>query len=246
MDLKNQLKIVGMRGTIFVPQIQFSWELVKRLQPIFEVEFIPSVNMSPAPMFIEGKLMNTVMSPGEWSLISQDKKQRIMFQSQKIDVIEELNADYSVETISRFGERCKLLFSSMVPDPIKCSRIAIAPTFEYIGEKDSIIKFANTCFHLNEFKGVKMDNCDFSQVFRVQERISDSMDVYFNYLSKFYTINKVVPIEGVNQLVEVSMIDFDINSKIDPDVVFDNGAINDFFSKVDRFCADFISFYFHE
>ena len=55
-----------------------------------------------------------------------------------------------------------------------------------------------------------------------------------------------MPIEGVNQLVEVSMIDFDINSKIDPDVVFDNGAINDFFSKVDRFCADFISFYFHE
>lgn len=60
---------------------------------------------------------------------------------------------------------------------MKCSRIAIAPTFEYTGNKESIIAFANACFNLNKFRDVKMDNCEFSQVFRVKEKISD-MDVF--------------------------------------------------------------------
>lgn len=238
MSLKDQLKIVSMRGTIFVPQIQFSTEFVGKLQGVSLEEFIPSVNMSSVPMILEGNL--AAIGPGEWSLISHDKKQLIIFQSQKIDFIEKLNIDYSSENISEFGKKCKSLFSSIDSE---CSRIAIAPTFEYTGEKGSIITFANSCFKLNKFKNVKVDNCDFSQVFRVQETISDSK-IVVNYFSKFYTTNKMVQRDSGYQPAEVSMINFDINSKVDPNVVFDSNDINDFFSKAASFCEDFISFYF--
>lgn len=83
MNLIEQLNIVEIRGTIFISQIQFSWELVHQIQDVLGITYIPSVNISSAPMFIEGKLMNSVMSQGEWSLTSPDKKQRIIFQSQK-------------------------------------------------------------------------------------------------------------------------------------------------------------------
>lgn len=241
MDLKDQLKIVSMRGTIFVPQMPFSMKFISRLPTVSPQEFTPSVNMSSVPMILQGNLSGIGIGPGEWFLVSHDKKKLIIFQSQKIDFIEKLNIDYSLKSISEFGEKCKLLFSSIDSE---CSRIAIAPTFEYTGEKGSIITFANSCFKLNEFKNVKVDNCDFSQVFRVQETISDTKKVDFNYLSKFYTINKVVQRDGAYQVAEVSMINFDINSKVDPDVVFDSNDINDFFSKAASFCEDFISFYF--
>ncbi|MDM8252709.1 hypothetical protein QUW55_14040 [Phocaeicola barnesiae] len=245
MNLIEQLNIVEIRGTIFISQIQFSWELVHQIQDVLGITYIPSVNISSAPMFIEGKLMNSVMSQGEWSLTSPDKKQRIIFQSQKIDIIEEFNISYSSELISQFSKKCKSLFSLIISDSVKCSRIAIAPTFEYTGNKESIIAFANACFNLNKFRDVKMDNCEFSQVFRVKEKISD-MDVFFNYLSKFYSINKVISIDGVNQLAEVTMIDFDINSKVNPDIVFDYKAIDDFFDKASTYCGSFLSLYFHE
>lgn len=42
------------------------------------------------------------------------------------------------------------------------------------------------------------------------------------------------------------MIDFDINSKVNPDIVFDYKAIDDFFDKASTYCGSFLSLYFHE
>ena len=246
--MKKELKLIGIRGTIFVPMIQFSWELVQKLQSSLE-DYIPSVNTSSVPIFTDGdgQLMDSVIiAPGEWSLTSPDKKQQIIFQAQKIDLIREINENYTQDLISMFGKFCQSLFSAITEfSNMKCTRIAIAPMFEYAGNRDSIIAFANNSFNANELKNAKLDNCDFSQVFRIPENISGSI-VTLNYLSKFYAINKVASFNGMNQLVEVTRISFDINSKVDPNVIFNLEAIRDFFTKVSGFCEDFLSFYFNK
>ncbi len=248
MNMKGELKLIGIRGTIFVPMIQFSWELVQRLQSSLK-DYIPSVNTSSVPIFTtgNGQLMDSVIiAPEEWSLTSPDKKQQVVFQAQKIDLIREINEDYSPNLVSVFGKSCQSLFSAITEfSNMKCTRIAIAPMFEYAGSRDSIIAFANNSFKVNEFKNAKLDNCDFSQVFRIPENISGST-VTLNYLSKFYAINKVASFNGMNQLAEVTRIGFDINSKVDPNVIFNLEAIRDFFTKVSGFCEDFLSFYFHK
>lgn len=242
--MKEHLKLVEIRGTIFIPQIPFSWGVVNDLQQSFK-DYIPSVNTSSSPMIIEGAFINPyVLAPGEWSLVAPDKKQQVLFHEQKIDFLKFLHEDPSPETIDEFTKGCKTLFKSFSKfTNSKCSRIAIAPTFEYAGDRNDIISFVHDIFKKNDFHDAVLDNCDFSQVFRIRENILDKQ-IFINYLSKFYNVTKVISSNGKNQLAEATMISFDINSRVDPDITFTHEAVSDFFDKSPKFCEKFLAFYF--
>lgn len=244
--MREHLELVGIRGTIFIPQIPFSWELTNKFLALSD-NLIPSVNTTSSPIFTEGQTMNpTVISPGEWSLSSPDGNLKVIFNGQKTDVLRRASCNYSIVAIDEFGKLCRSIFDIISESSgSKCTRLAIAPTFEYMGSRDSIVTFADDCFRRNRFKDAKLDNCDFSQVFRVPENISE-MIVTLNYLSKFYSINKIVSRDGINQLAEAFMIDFDINSIVNPEIVFNRDAICEFFTKSADYCEDFLSFYFNE
>ena len=68
---------------------------------------------------------------------------------------------------------------------MRASRLAIAPTLEYKGDTTLFKNFVNKIYAKNTFKESKVDNCDFSQVFRVDEEINGKQFIV-NYLSKFY------------------------------------------------------------
>lgn len=242
--MKEHLKLVEIRGTIFIPQIPFSWGLVNELTKSL-TDYIPTVNMSPNPILLDGASVKpNVLAPCEWSLVAPNQKQQVLFLAQKIDLLKSVNVDYAPEAINEFAKTCQALFK-IFPEftSHKCTRIAIAPTFEYTG--DDIMPFTRDIFKKNDFQNAALDNCDFSQVFRLRENILDKQ-IYINYLSKFYAMSRVISANGINQLAEVTMINFDINSKVDPDVVFTQEAIGAFFTNAPIFCEKFLSFYFNE
>lgn len=190
---------------------------------------------------------NMLLNPGEWTLTSPDEKIIVVFKMQKVDYIV-INTDtrYTQEAIKIFAEQCQKVFEKIMElASVKANRLAIAPTFKYIGEIPQFKTFINTIYAKNLFKKSSVDNCDFSQVFRVDEEINGTL-VKTNYLSKFSTANAIIVTNGINTIQEVNILDFDINTQVNPNYTFDTVAVKDFFNKVTIFCSDFMSWYFEE
>ena len=90
-----------------------------------------------------------------------------------------------------------------------------------------------------------MDNCDFSQVFRVEEEINGKQFIV-NYLCKFYVATPIVVVNGINTIQEVNIVDFDRNTFLDPEDSFETNATSDFFQKGAGFCSEFLLWYIGE
>lgn len=239
--MKPELILTGIRGTVFVPPIRFNWELAKQLLAKLN-NYIPCVNHSEGAMLSNGQVLN----PHEWSLVSPDSKCRLVFSSQKIDLIKEVGNAYSINLITDFSQLCDELFSIVMNfAQVKSTRFAIAPTFQYQSELGNLSDFAASIYQVSTFEGKSVDNCEFSQVYRLTESF-DETDVNMNYLSKFYVTSSVMPVDGVNQIKEVPMFDFDINSRADLKALFDVDIINSFFEKSSAFIIKFLNLYFHD
>lgn len=233
--------IDGLRGSVFMPQIAFNWNFVSAMQEVLP-NYIPSI-VSDTPQVIKGMLL----SPGDWMLVSPNDDVRIVFQAQKIDyIVVNTKVTYTQENVHTLTKECNQVFEKiMVETKMKASRLAIAPRFRYVGDVKLLKKFINAIYAKNTFKKSNVDNFDFSQVFRVDEEISNRHFV-INYLSKFYVTTPVVVTNGINTIQEVNMLDFDINTIVNPTYSFDISAVNDFFGKAAGFCSEFLSWYFEE
>lgn len=233
-----EFNIEKLRGSIFMPQIAFNWKFIFDMMELLP-DYLPSV-ISGGPQMVK----DMVLSPGEWTLTSPDGKIIVVFKMQKVDYIE-INTDttYNQETIETFARKCQIIFGKILElTGLKANRLAIAPTFKYLGEVDQFKTFINTVYAKNSFKKSYVDNCDFSQVFRVDEEINGTF-VKMNYLSKFSTANAIIVANGINTIQEVNILDFDINTQVNPNYTFDRVAVGDFFNKVTAFCSEFLSWY---
>lgn len=237
--MKPNFFIKGLRGSVFMPQITFDWEFVSAMLEILP-NYIPSF-VSDTPQVIKGMFL----SPGDWILVSPTDDVRVVFQAQKIDyIIANTNEAYTQELIHDFADKCNLVFKKIMEiTGVNASRLAIAPTLKFAGDTDLFRSFVNTIYAKNTFKKSNIDNCDFSQVFRVDEEINGNHYI-INYLSKFYVASSVVVVNGINTIKEVNMLDFDINTLVNPAYSFNKNAVDDFFKKATVFCSDFLSWYF--
>lgn len=236
-----EFNIEGLRGSIFMPQITFSWDFILALKGLLP-DYLPST-ISGNPQMLRGMLL----TPGDWTLTSPDGKNILIFTAQKVDyIVISTDTTYSQEAIKRFAEQCQKVSGKIMElTGVKANRLAIAPTFKYLGDSTQFKTFINTVYAKNSFKNSGVDNCDFSQVFRVDEEINGT-PIKVNYLSKFYTTNAVMVVNGVNTIQEVNMLDFDINTVVSPNYIFDIDAVRDFFNKSAAFCSEFMSWYFKE
>ena len=234
--MKSYFNIVSLRGTIFIPQIIFDWTFVSEMLKILP-NYVPTNN---TPQIINGVIVNST----DWMLGTQDGTERLIFQPQKIDFILNKESSYSERDIDEFSKKCDKIFSKILElRNAKASRLAIAPTFKYIGDISTLKSFIQKIYATRVFKEESLDNCEFSQVYRVNENIGDSV-FKINYLSKFYTSGNIVIVNGVNTIQEYNLVDFDINTFNDTNYSFDIDLVKTFFSKSSGFCSDFMTLYF--
>lgn len=243
--MKKSLEIIGLRGSLFMPSIPFSQEILDQCNETFpDCDFFPIVN------HINGDLISSdgkVISQGEWLLISKDKKTNLYFSNQKIDIQKDCNSYKGQTEIAEFSSSCNKLFSHIWEKTKKsATRIAIAPSYEFTGDRNQFINYVNnTIYKKNTFNNCTIDLCDFSQVYRIKE-IIQSNPIEINYLSKFQESNKIVNNGGNQQIKRIICIDLDINTSPNSQYVFDIDSVNDFFDKAPTYCSKFIDHYFSE
>lgn len=244
--MKESLEIIGLRGSLFMPNIPFSQEILDLCNTIFpNCEFYPIVNHTDGDLIIssDGK----VISQNEWWLISKDKKINLYFSNQKIDIQKDCDSYNSQPKIVEFSSSCNKLFSQILEKTKKsATRIAIAPSYEFAGDRNQFINYVNnTIYRKNTFNSCTIDRCDFSQVYRIKE-IIQSKPIEINYLSKFQESNKIVNNEGNQQIKRIICINFDINTSPKNEYAFDTNSVNDFFTNAPTYCSKFINHYFSE
>ncbi len=240
--MAQQFQLEKIRGTVFLPRIPFNWAFVKPLLSTL-VDYVPTVYGSP---HVED---NVVYNPGDWALVSPDGSKRLIFQAQKVDYIIRLLDGYSQDRVTEFVDNCRNAFEIIMDYQKKpATRLAIAPSFicpqPFMGTKGFLHKiYAES---KTSFEGSQIDNCDFSQVFRLNEKINEQ-EVLVNFLSKFYNDNALLFNEkGESTPSLITKADFDINTLPRPDLAFTLDAMRDFFLKAPSFCDSFYKFYFAE
>lgn len=235
MELK--LNIDKLRGTIFTKQINYSPDFVNALSGVL-VGYIPSF-LTVLPQ----NNPNAVI-PNFWEMVNPTTGEHIQFNNAKIDIIINSNTPYSNDVIIDFAKHCSMIFEKILSITGQNSnRLAIAPTFSCNDSDQNIRKFAQTIFTKNMFKTANIDNCVFNNIFRVNEKIN-GQDILINYLANFYVTNRVDLVNGKSLIKEILTIDFDINTFVDENYLFDINAVKDFFTKSTQMSKEYLDFFF--
>lgn len=236
--MNTSLVITNLRASVFLPQIVFGKEIINALNEELD-GFIPSVFTLPN---INGLMVE--QQPNEWMMVTSNRKQRLVFHESKVDFIDENELSYSKDAIAQFSEKCKRIFQIIISKSgYDVSRVAIAPTLKILKSREEIKTWINSLSNDRLFKKEQLDISDFSQIYRVKEKISGQVFL-MNYLAKFGTERTMVRLNGRNTIVEQYLLDLDINTFADSNYVFGNDAVKDFYTQSAGFCQCFIEFYF--
>lgn len=241
-------QIKGMRATIFAPQISFSSEILKRILPLLNdgLEYI-TVLSDMQPIQINGNNLLIPQNNNQWQLRSVNTfTQNIIFGAKKVDIVREY--DGSIEGDADFNSFCHFsgdFFSKLLMTlGISASRMAFAPSYLLpIENNETVTNFVNPFFTKNKFKNANIDNCDFSNVFRISEDINGK-PISINHLFKVEQINRIDISKQVLNPQPFINIDIDINTKAEDSYIFNDSDILDFYGKVPCMAQDFSTFIF--
>ena len=235
--MKLDLRIDSLRGSLFLPRLPFDWNVVSAIKDVLPGHIPTAVTDFP-------QIINNVqLFKDDWALFTPERNSMFLVQQQKVDYIVTDIKAYSKDYIKKFTDTCANLFAIVLSQKNEDSkRLAFAPSFVYNGEREIYKKLLNTVIAKKTFKGVAMDNCEFSQVFRVAEKICDR-EYIINYLSRFYTRTSWVNENDRTVMKDADLIDFDINTFVDATYSFNSDSVKDFFDKSSAYCEDFINWY---
>lgn len=236
-DMKLDLNIDSLRGSLFLPRLPFDWDVASAIKDVLP-DHIPTV-VTDFPQIIN----NTQLFKDDWALFTPERNSMFLVQQQKVDYIVTGIKAYSQDYIKEFAETCANLFAIILSLKNEDSkRLAFAPSFVYNGEREIYKKLLDAVIAKKTFKDTAMDNCEFSQVFRVAEKICDR-EYIINYLSRFYTRASWVNENDRAVMKDVDLIDFDINTFVDTTYSFGTASVKDFFGKASAYCEDFMNWY---
>lgn len=243
--MKSKLKVTNVRGTIFVPRVDYNTANLRKMQEAFP-GYLPSM-ISPIalPDFVPGM---GVFKNNSWRLVSSDQTESISFYEDKIDIITNSNElPYNVELLHKQSQHFLETFMKIISAfSFKSSRLAIAPTL-FIpfleNEQNGIHEFTKKIFAFHQFNGSELANCDFSQVYRVPKNLNGS-DYLINHLTRFSTEMFQTQVGNVIHIGERLILAVDINTFVNPVYSFDEIALKDFYTNSPTWCEELLSDYF--
>lgn len=238
--MKDNLEITNLRSSIFLPLLPFEKENIEALEKIVP-DFLPALSMSN-PINLGGVLIE--QTAAKWMMVSTDRKRKIIFQDTKVDFIAEIESAYSKEAIKSFSDRSNSIFEVVMDlSGVSAKRLAIAPQIKINDTDENLKTWVNLIFNKNEFKSVQLDTNEFSQIFRVEEKILEKTYL-MNYLSKFSSNKSLMNKDGKNSIVDQYLLDIDINTFVNPNYEFCKDSVKDFCDRACDFCEELINFYF--
>lgn len=227
--------IKTLRGTIFCPPIKYSREFVSSLGDLGE---------GYLPVLVRDNGALPVLPI--WQISSPDEKELILFNGEKIDVVQIVEAEIDDEAIHVFSERCKDIFGRILEaagNP--CTRIALAPSVIVTENGVNSAPLYNRVFAVREFQHTNMDSSNLSQVYRVNKLIG-SNNILVNHVVNFHAESELVTVSNINKIRERYMGDFDINTMVNSEYKFSVDDVKVFFDMATANFAEFYNLYFVE
>lgn len=236
--MRPKMTIRGVRGTIFMPQVKPSAEIIKQMGDVFQ-GWVPSID-NPDP----NQRDRIVSQSGQWVLIAPDNNERIQFTPQKVDYLSYLNGEYTVEEIGRRMERCKEVFEKIISmTDATVTRIAFAPAYVLDIDENEYMQLIGSMFSHPTFKDSVLADTNFTQTFYVEEKLGERK-IMMNYISKFESERYIQNTNGINQIVSVYTIEFDINTRTNEALKFSTEEVKLFCSEACSYGETFLDFYF--
>ena len=224
-----------LRGTIFCPPIKYTRDFVNSLVGVVD-DYVP----------ILVRDNNALPIMPTWQLISPDEKDYLAFNGDKIDLIRIVNSIMDDFSLTAFTERCKAVFGKILKVTGNlCTRIALAPTVIITENGNKPTSLYSKIYNINAFQGTPLATSSLSQVFRIDKSI-EGKDVKINLVANFHPENEMVNNDGVNQLKEYYLCDFDVNTMVNPNYKFNVAGVNDFFDIAPDCFKLFYSLYLSE
>lgn len=208
MVMKENFSVKKYRGSIFLSQfIPSDKDLIKKISDLLNVANATIIERTP-----QVGAEQEITSLKEWDYISPHNEIQIKFQNQKVDIERKYNSVFSVDSLKSFSEQCAKIFALIISyKPQKMTRLAIAPTFKYIGDIRMLLDKVNSFYSKNDFMGSQNGKLDFSQVYRYTENVGNK-SICLNYFAKFFINNEIQIEDGKLKISDEALLNFDINT----------------------------------
>lgn len=223
--------IKTFRGTIFCAPIKYSKEFVAALGDLIE---------GYLPVIVRDNGALPVLPV--WQLSSPDEKEAILFNGEKIDLVQIVEGTVDNEALHVFSERCKVVFSKILEvTGYPCTRVALAPSVIVTENGVSSASLYDRLFAIREFQGSHLDSSNLSQVYRVNKNLG-AKEIKINHVVNFHADSELV----INQIRERYIGDFDINTMMNPEYKFSRDDVSAFFDFASDSFTAFYNLYFQE
>lgn len=248
--MKQSLKIVNIRCSIFVPKVTYNPENLQKMLGAFP-GYLPSTIQSqilPIPMELAGLPVQMDMQNTPWQISKASEKTVISFFDDKIDVVIQLEgAPYDLNLLAAKSKDCYDIFKKIITTFNFVSvRLAIAPTIalQYRpNEGVSKQKFLQKMYALNTFNNTPNDTCDFSQVYRINKNLNNATYLV-NHLAKF-TTEQQATIQGNSMTIRENLVvSLDVNTFVNPIYNMKIAELKDFYEQSPSWCDELLDYYF--
>lgn len=223
--------IKTLRGTMFCSPIRYSKEFVASLGNLGE---------GYLPVIVRDNSALPVLPV--WQLSSPDEKEVILFNGEKIDLVQIVEGTVDNDALHIFSERCKVVFTKILEvTSYSCTRVALAPSIIVTENGISSASLYNRLFIIREFQGNCLDSSNLSQVYRVNKNLG-TKEIKINHVVNFHADSELV----INQIRERYIGDFDINTMMNPEYKFSIDDISAFFDFASDSFTAFYNLFFPE
>lgn len=231
--------LVLCRGSLFTRRVDYTPENWNILRTVFP-DYMPIKESNPGFVVSIGK-EPLIMGGVLWNLRSPNID--INFFDGKIDVIRKnINQPVNSENLSFICREIKDVVCKLTDAlQLTSSRLAFAPTL--IDKAPNASRdFARKIFKERRYKDAQLDNCNFSNVYRVERQIGEKQ-TKINYLATFSEEQQPVFSGNSIKLNSIFKVDVDINTFPESSVLYNKEEVVDFFDNAAEMANDFINFY---
>lgn len=228
--------VENLRASLFTEAIPYSWDLINHLRQVLPGEWLPSSKnvLQPADP--------SMLAP-EWSFLSPDGKTILVSWKNKIDLISAIK-ETPADILPSFCKTAKDVFVALLKfSSGHAYRFAIAPKYECADTPDDQNKWIKGIFNKNSFEGATVDECSFTQTYRVEKGL-DGVRVHINFLARLQQEQREEKRDGRSAVIIRYYCDFDINSVPAANIPYPVETMSAFFDSAPKLCSQFEEYYF--
>lgn len=235
--MKEILKIIQLRGTIFIQQnIGYTADR----SPRFRDQLLPGGKILGLPqpgLPFNGMNPNTPQYGMPWRILDRlenGSEYNIMFNPGKIDVVYNTETFYGDKTEDTFCEFCAEQFGKILDElkEINVQRIAYAPLYGIVeDEQNSLGVIWDKLLKRTAFDGSAMQDVNLTYLYKKEQLFGEKavqLNLHHNLFDGYYTQQ----VDGQQTVKKTIMLQLDINSIPEISVDMDKAGVSAFFGNI--------------